>query len=260
MPRIGIIAGSGFSDIGWVKVLGEETVLTPYGTPSDAYRICEAGGVRFVLFSRHGRPHRIPPHRINYRANIWGFRSLGVERILAVNAVGGVRDGLRSGDIVIPDQVIDFTGSRLTTFYDEEVVHIDFTDPYCPELRSNLLSAGEKAGTRIHSSGTYACVSGPRLETKAEITLLRTIGAAIVGMTGMPEACLARELEICFAGIAVVTNAAAGISAGRLTVTEVVETMKVSMERIGRLLSTTLSLVPAERGCTCGHALRDARI
>lgn len=261
MPKIGIIAGSGFYEIDGVAVRELKKITTPYGEPSDVYRICESPGIEFVFLSRHGTTHHIPPHMINYRANIWGFREIGVERIVSVNAVGGIDKELRPGDIVIPDQIIDMTHGRASTFYESnEVIHIDFTMPYCTELREALMNAGEKSGRRLRGTGTYICVNGPRLESKAEINYFSKIGADIVGMTVMPEACLARELELCFAGVAVVTNYAAGISDKRLTITEVMETMKISMERIRSLIMEALRTIPEKRECDCQDALKEARM
>ncbi|MGD0886061.1 MAG: S-methyl-5'-thioadenosine phosphorylase [Thermodesulfovibrionales bacterium] len=259
MDKIGIMTGSGFCEMTGVEQKGLRKISTPFGSPSAEYRLCEVSGAEVVFLSRHGSPHRIPPHRINYRANIWGFREIGVERIFTINAVGGIRAGLRPGDIVIPDQIIDMTHGRDSTFYDEEqVVHVDFTDPYCPELRNLLREAAGKRGLAIRESGTYLCVNGPRLETRAEISFFAKSGADIVGMTGMPEACLARELTMCFASILVVTNSAAGISEKKLTTTEVMETMQISMERIASLLSESLTLIRKERMCACRHALNGA--
>lgn len=260
MPRIGIIAGSGFYDPEGVTVKKLEKVSTPFGSPSDEYRICEISGREVAFLSRHGSSHRIPPHRINYRANLWGFKEMGVERVFAVNAVGGMKRALAPGDIVIPDQIVDMTSGRESTFYnDEEVVHIDFTMPYCRELREIIIASAERGGIDLKKSATYVCVNGPRLETRAEIQFFSGIGD-IVGMTGMPEACLARELEMCFAGISVVTNLAAGISTERLTAREVVEAMKISMGKIRSLLTGALDCVPAGRSCECSRALKDSRI
>lgn len=261
MPKIGIISGSGFYKIKGVKVKETKKIKTPYGEPSDIYRICELSGKEVAFLSRHGSPHHITPHMINYRANIWGFKELGIERILSVNAVGGINRKMRPGDIVIPDQIIDMTYGRASTFYDKDkVFHIDFTMPFCTELRKAVLNAGKKYDKNLHRSGTYICVNGPRLESKAEISYFSKIGANIVGMTVMPEACLARELELCFACIAVVTNYAAGISVKKLTATEVIETMKVSMERIKNLLIETLKIIPEIRTCDCKNALKEARM
>lgn len=261
MPRVGIIAGSGFYDIEGVRVKETTRLVTPFGDPSDEYLICESSGIEFAFLSRHGRPHRLSPHRINYRANIWGFREMGVERIFSVNAVGGIRGDLRPGDIIVPDQIIDMTHDRAATFYEEnEVVHIDFTDPYCPALRNVLFEVARHLGRDLVPSGTYLCVNGPRLETRAEIGFFEKIGADVVGMTAMPEAGLARELEMCLAALAVVTNYAAGIEEKRLTTTEVVEMMKITLEHVRNLLIGALRLLPEERNCACKDALRGTRM
>ena len=261
MPKIGIIAGSGFYEIEGVEVKELRKLTTPYGEPSDMYRICEVSGREVAFLSRHGTPHHISPHRVNYRANIWGFRELGVERILSVNAVGGINKDLKPGDVVIADQIVDMTHGRAATFYDEnEVVHIDFTEPFCPELRTTVITAGKRIRTETRDSGTYICVNGPRLETGAEIRFFSTAGADIVGMTVMPEACLAREMELCFVCISVVTNYAAGISGKGLTTTEVIETMKLSMDRIRSLIGEALAVIPEPRMCDCQSALKEAKM
>jgi 5'-methylthioadenosine phosphorylase len=261
MPKIGITAGSGFYELEGIEIRELKKVTTPFGEPSDLYRLCEIGGREVVLLSRHGTPHQIPPHKINYRANIWGFRELGIERILSVNAVGGINRNLRPGDMVIPDQIIDMTCGRASTFYDgSEVIHVDFTYPFCSEVRGAFIGAGKKLGMKPVESGTYICVNGPRLESKAEIRHFAVIGADVVGMTIMPEASLARELELCFGGIVVVTNYAAGISDRRLTTTEVVETMRTSRERLKSVLTETIKVIPEVRNCSCQSALKDARM
>lgn len=261
MATVGVIGGSGFYDLDGVEVKETTRVQTPYGDPSDAYRICDLSGVEVAFLARHGTPHRIPPHRINYRANVWGFRELGVERILSVNAVGGITAMLRPGTIVIPDQILDKTSGRNCTFYEgEDVVHIDFTDPLCVELRRAISRAAAAKGVGLEDHGTYVCVNGPRLETRAEIEYFSGIGADLVGMTIMPEAVLARELGLCFSAIAVVTNYAAGISGKRLTTAEVFETMRGSMDVIRSLIAATLQAIPSERGCDCSKLLNDARM
>lgn len=261
MLKTGIIAGSGFYNIEGVKVKETKKISTPYGDPSDVYRICEFGGMEFAFLSRHGTPHHIPPHKINYRANLWGFRELGIERILAVNSVGGINPEMKPGDIVTPDQIIDMTHGRAATFYDaDEVAHIDFSSPYCREVNSYIAEAAEKTGNKLKKTGTYVATNGPRLETAAEIRFFGNIGGDMVGMTGMPEACLARELGICFSCIAVITNHAAGISTHKLTVTEVIESMHGAMEKVRSLLMKTLESLPGKRTCECSEALKDAKL
>ncbi len=262
MPRIGVIGGSGLYGIPGLELTGEERVATPYGEPSAAYAIGRLGEAEVCFLPRHGAGHSVAPHKINYRANLRGFKELGVERIIAIYATGGIGDGLTPGDIVVPDQILDMTaGARAGTFYEEgEIVHVDFTDPYCPELRAALGQAAKAAGLHAHDRGTYVCVQGPRLETRSEIEFYRMLGASVVGMTGMPEAVLARELEICFSGLCVVTNYAAGISAHRLTTEEVRSTMAWANDRIKALLAAAIGAVPHSRSCPCKDALKTARM
>lgn len=259
MPVLGVIGGSGIYDIPGLDVADSVKLSTPYGEPSDLYRIGKTGGNEVAFLPRHGPLHHIQPHKINYRANIWGFRELGVKKILSICASGGIKFG--PGSIVVPDQLIDMTSGRDSTFHDEEeVVHVDFTDPFCPDLRRRIFMASENAGLRITGKGTYICVNGPRLETAAEIRAFSLLGADMVGMTGMPEAVLARELEICFAAVSVITNHAAGISGEKLTATEVAEYMKASAEKIKDLLKAFFAVDFSASACSCGQALKDARM
>jgi len=262
MSAVGIIGGSGLYNIDGLILKKKKAVKTPFGKPSDHYTLAELKGRNIVFLPRHGSRHSLPPHMINYRANIYGFKKLGVNRIISVSAVGGIRKGLRPGDIVLLDQIIDMTRNRKSTFYngDEGVVHIDFTEPYCPEMRGVILKAARKTGVKVRSRGTYIAVEGPRLETASEIRAFNKIGADVVGMTGMPEASLARELEICLAALSVVANYAAGISKKKLTTTEVMDVMDATMEKLRRLLKEILHLLPAQRSCPCKEALKDARI
>ncbi|MBI5849081.1 MAG: S-methyl-5'-thioadenosine phosphorylase [Nitrospirae bacterium] len=261
MPEFGVIAGSGVYTIPELEIIESVKLSSPFGEPSDLYRIGRLSGREIAFLPRHGSLHHIPPHRINYRANIWGFRELGVKRILSVGATGGISKEMRPGSLVLLDQIIDRTSGREATFYDEnEVVHIDFTEPFCPDLRKMLLVSASEAAVHVLGKGTYIAVNGPRLETAAEIREFALIGADVVGMTGMPEAALARELEICFAGLAVVTNVAAGIAEGRLSATEVVAAMKASLQQIRALLKAFFSLNPAPSACTCGGSLTNARM
>jgi 5'-deoxy-5'-methylthioadenosine phosphorylase len=259
---IGIIGGSGLYEMKGVAVRETKKVSTPFGDPSDAYIIGDLDAKRVVFLPRHGSRHTIQPHRINYRANIWGFKELGIERLISIGATGGIHSGMMPGAIVVPDQIIDMTYGRAATFYDNEkgVVHIDLTEPYCPEVRNCLIEAGNKAGIGLKKSGTYICTNGPRLETRAEIQFYSQIGADVVGMTAMPEASLAREAELCYAGVSVVTNYAAGITGKKLTATEVVDTMHKTTVLLKKLLAETLKLVQAERSCSCKEAMKNARV
>lgn len=260
MEKVGIIGGSGLYDIPGLKLKEECDTDTPFGMPSSPFMIGELEGSELVFLPRHGLHHAIAPHKINYRANIRGFSNLGVKRIISVCASGGIASSLEPGSIVILDQVIDFTqGARASSFYDEhEVVHIDFTEPFCPELREALIKAARATGIAVVEGGTYVCVNGPRLESRAEIKHFASMGADVVGMTAMPEAALAREDQICLANIAVVTNPAAGIAGEKLTTREVVDTMRLSTERVKSLIKSALAHIPLERECSCKDALKEA--
>jgi len=262
MAIIGVIGGSGLYEIQGLTLRHKEKIRTPYGSPSDHYLIGQFGNQEVIFLPRHGRKHNIPPHMINYRANIWGFKKLGVERILSVSAVGGIKKGLKPRDVVILDQVLDMTRNRESTFYDgsKGVVHIDFTEPYCPEMRNVLLKAGKLSKVGIKNGGTYVAVEGPRLESASEIKSFGILGGDVVGMTGMPEAALARELEMCYSGLSVVANFAAGISKQKLTVPEVMEAMTIATEKIKRLFRSALPIIPERRTCPCREALKDAAI
>ncbi|HMK49578.1 MAG TPA: S-methyl-5'-thioadenosine phosphorylase [Thermodesulfovibrionales bacterium] len=259
---IGIIGGSGLYEIEGVTIRERRSIQTPFGDPSDAYLIGSFSEEEVVFLPRHGSQHAIPPHMINYRANIWGFRHLGVERIISIGATGGIDTVMAPGTMVVLDQIIDMTHGRQATFYDggTGVVHIDLTEPYCPELRHALAEAGARTGLNPIRSGTYVCTNGPRLETRAEIEFYSQIGASVVGMTGMPEAALSREAEICYAGIAVVTNYAAGITGKKLTSAEVIEMMNRASLHLKVLLRESFGLIPKERNCPCKTALKDAGI
>jgi len=262
MSKTGVIGGSGLYEIKGLVLKSRKKITTPFGKPSGEYFIGEMDNKEIIFLPRHGKHHNIPPHMINYRANIWGFKKLGVERILSISAVGGIKKGLKPGDIVVLDQVLDMTKNRKSTFYDgkEGVVHIDFTEPYCPELRQILLKAGKRTRVPVKNGGTYIAVEGPRLESASEIKSFSILGGDVVGMTGMPEASLARELEICYSGISVVANYAAGISKRKLTVAEVMEAMKASTEKLKLLLRETFALIPEQRKCACREALKEAKI
>src|SRR3990172_5791046 len=193
--KFGLIAGSGFYRIKDFNTIDNMALSTPFGEPSDLFYIGDFHGTELIFLPRHSLKHTIPPHRINYRANLWGFKELGVERIVSINAVGGIKSKFMAGNIVIPDQIVDFTKGRHCTFFDgPKVVHIDFTSPYCPEMRESLLSTKIAKDLKIADKGIYICVEGPRLETASEIAFFSDIGGDVIGMTGMPEAVLAREL------------------------------------------------------------------
>jgi 5'-deoxy-5'-methylthioadenosine phosphorylase len=243
--RLGIIGGTGLTSLAGLDIVRREVVNTPYGEPSGPLihgQYCER---EVVFLARHGSRSHIPPHRVNYRANVWAFRQIGVRQVVAVNAVGGIRQGLAPGVLVVPDQVIDYTWGREHTFFEDglaTVVHVDLTDPYCAALRGTLLEAARGAGVPVTDGGTYGATQGPRLETAAEIRRLQRDGCDIVGMTGMPEAGLAREADICYACCAVVANLAAGLGPGPISLAEIELNLKSGMERVRRLLEQALRL------------------
>ncbi|MFQ3574446.1 MAG: S-methyl-5'-thioadenosine phosphorylase [Thermodesulfovibrionales bacterium] len=259
---IGLIGGSGIYSLGLINKSNEIKIQTPYGNPSSLYLSIELGDKRVFFLNRHGLNHTIPPHKVNYRANIWGFKNLGVKKIISINAVGGINTNLNPGNIVLLDQIIDMTfGMRASTFFDgPEVAHVDFTEPFCSALREKIKASAKEINIEIIDGGVYVCVNGPRLETSAEIKFFAQIGASVVGMTLMPEASLSREAEMCFASIAIVTNMAAGISQNRLTVNEVIETMRLSNEQINKLLTHIINAPDLNKDCICNHALKDAFI
>jgi len=252
--RVGIIGGTGLEEA--IKGAEEVSIHTPYGDINVA--IGELGEERIAFIPRHGRRHENPPHKVNYRGNIWAMHSLGVERIIATNAVGGIAEGLKPGDFVVVNDFIDFTKSRPTTFFEgPKVVHVDMTEPYCPEIRSALIEAAKEVllerrlGIKIWDSGIYACTEGPRFETPAEIRMLRMLGADVVGMTGVPEVVLARELKICYATICIVTNYAAGMQ-DRVSAEEVSEIMSRVMPAVIKVIEIAIKRIPLERKCRCG--------
>ena len=211
---LAIIGGSGLTKLSTLAVAHREVVRTPYGEPSSALLFGQIAGRDAVFLARHGHGHTIPPHRVNYRANLWALKNRGATAVLAVASVGGIRT-TGAGELVVPHQLVDYTHSRETTFFeggDQQVVHVDFTHPYTPELRAKCLAAGAAAGILLTDGGVYGAVQGPRLETAAEVDRLERDGVTLVGMTGMPEAALARELELPYAAIGVVVNYAAGRS------------------------------------------------
>jgi 5'-methylthioinosine phosphorylase len=224
MAAIGIIGGSGLTRLEALRVDHREVMNTPYGDPSAPLLFGKLGELDVVFVPRHGNVHAIPPHMVNYRANIWALKNVGVEQVIGMAAVGGISDTLPPGTLCVPDQLIDYTYSRAHTFFEEDlasVTHIDFTEPYCEALRSTLIKASGKAGVELVTHGTYGATQGPRLETAMEIRRLAQDGCDLVGMTGMPEAALARELDICYANFSLVVNWAAGLGEGPITMREI---------------------------------------
>jgi 5'-methylthioinosine phosphorylase len=239
MKKTAIIGGTGLTQISGLTISQQEQVLTPYGLPSADLITGDLTGQAVVFLARHGNPHSIPPHKINYRANIWALKQLDVQQIIAIAAVGGITPYMAPAALALPDQLIDYSYGREHTFFSGDgtpVTHIDFTDPYTPSLRQQLLAAAKQSAIVLVDSGTYGCTQGPRLETPAEIRRMEQDGCDLVGMTGMPEAALARELGIDYAALAVVANWAAGKSAGEITMAEIEQNLHVGMANAVALL------------------------
>lgn len=246
MTNIAIIGGSGLTDLKNLHITRREVMRTPYGEPSAPMTFGELGGQEVVFLPRHGASHTIPPHAINYRANIWALKETGVRFVIAVAAVGGIAASLNDSDLVFPDQILDYTYGRSHTFFGGEhkrVTHVDFTYPYCEQLRAVLLAAAREASIDAQPSATYAATQGPRFESAAEIRRLERDGADIVGMTGMPEAALARELELCYATVAVVANRAAGKTEGVISLRQIEQNLATGMSKVRALLAHAIPLL-----------------
>ena len=244
---LAIIGGTGLTRLSTLAVAHREVVRTPYGEPSSALLFGQIAGCDAVFLARHGHGHTIPPHRVNYRANLWALNERGATAVLAVASVGGIR-GAEPGDIVLPHQLIDYTHDREASYFDggdQRVVHVDFTHPYSARLRAACVAAAASSGITLADGGVYGAVSGPRLETAAEIDRMDRDGCTLVGMTGMPEAALARELELPYASIAVVVNHAAGRgdSAHEVSMEAIAAILETAMDRVRALLEHVAPLI-----------------
>ncbi|ABL78022.1 S-methyl-5'-thioadenosine phosphorylase [Thermofilum pendens] len=258
--KIGIIGGSGLYSPDFLTNPKEEKIYTPYGPPSSHVVIGEIAGRKVAFIPRHGKRHEIPPHKVNYRANIYALKELGVERLISVSAVGSLREDYKPGDFVCTDQFIDMTKGRVYTFYDGPVVaHVSMADPFCPELRELCIRSARKLGITMHEKGTYICIEGPRFSTRAESRLWRQFGADIIGMTLVPEVNLAREARMCFLNIAMVTDYDVWAEKP-VTAHEVARVMAENTEKVKRLLADLIPSIPEERKCQCARALDEALI
>jgi len=241
-----IIGGSGLAKLSALETPRRQVMRTPYGEPSGALTFGRLAGADVVFLARHGYGHTLAPHEINYRANVWALRELKVEGVISVATVGGIRPDLGPGTLVLPDQIIDYTHSRKSTFFEGSempVIHVDFTEPYTPALRAELLAAAAACGEPLVDGGIYACSQGPRLETAAEIERIARDGGDMVGMTGMPEAALAREAELAYAAIGVVVNHAAGRGDSRhaIKLDQLEEVMRATVVRAVAILAAFFS-------------------
>ena len=253
MTTLAIIGGTGLARMPGLTVTRREMVKTPFGAPSCPLVFGELGGAAVAFLARHGSEHRIPPHRINYRANLWALQSVGIERVIAVGAVGGIEAACVTGAIVVPDQIIDYTHGRERTFFDggdDPVRHVDFTFPYDESLRRLLIEGGREVDDLVLiERGTYGAMQGPRLETAAEIRRLERDGCTVVGLTGMPEAGLARELDLAYASLAVVVNPAAGRSgSGSIDMDAIGVAIENGMRDAREVIAGTLRSLSARDG------------
>ena len=254
--KIAVIAGTGVYDPNIMTGIQDETVSTPYGDVQ--LSVGNYRGKPLAFMNRHREDHSVPPHLVNYRANIAALKKLGVKNVLATAAVGSLNPAMQPGHFIFVDQFLDFTKCRQQTFFEggaSGVLHLDMTNPYCPELRETLQRASRSLGFTSHPAGTYVCCEGPRFETAAEIKMYRLLGGDLVGMTSVPEATLAREAEMCYATIAMITTYAAGISPTRLTHQEVLDMMLQNGENIRKLIMQAVAWLDLDRECQCHRAL-----
>jgi 5'-methylthioadenosine phosphorylase len=260
LATIGVIGGSGFYE--FLDHVDELKVDTPFGPPSDPLMIGEIAGRRVAFVPRHGRDHRYPPHRIPYRANLWALRSVGVRQVLAPSAVGSLTSSYGPGTLVVPDQLVDRTTGRQQTFYDQgSAVHVQFADPYCPVGRAQAVAAARAVGWVPASSGTLVVIDGPRFSTRAESRWYAAQGWTLIGMTGHPEAVLARELALCYTTIALVTDTDAGVEVGEgVTHAEVFRVFAANVQRLRELLVKVVEDLPDDRACPCPHALDELQL
>ncbi len=260
--NIGILGGSGLYDMDGLTDVDEVSVGTPFGAPSDAYRTGSIAGRRVAFLARHGRGHLIGPSEINFRANIFGFKKLGVERILSASAVGSLKEEHHPLDILVPNQFFDRTRTRISTFFgDGLVAHVSFADPICQELSQWVIDAGAQTGIPVKPGGTYLCMEGPQFSTIAESTVYRSWGMDIIGMTNLQEAKLAREAEMCYTTIALVTDYDCWHPQHHaVTVNEIIANLQKNSMHAQQIIREAVGLIPDERTCACQDALRHALI
>ena len=258
--KIGIMGGSGLYQMAGLSEIEEIEIDTPFGKPSDAYRIGLLEGKRVAFLARHNRNHTIMPSELNFRANVYGFKKLGVEWILSASAVGSLKEDLRPLDIVLPDQFYDQTKTRISTFFGEGiVVHVSFAHPVCSQLADVIQNGAKDAGVPIKRGGTYVCMEGPQFSTVAESNTYRKNGNDLIGMTNLQEAKLSREAEICYTTIALVTDYDCWHPQhDAVTVTEVVENLKKNSDNAQKIIRSAVKRLPVDRTCKCGHALKHA--
>jgi len=259
---VGVIGGSGLYSMEGLRSVREFRVRTPFGSPSDAIVVGTIDGIRVAFLSRHGRGHRLNPTEINYRANIYALKSLGVSRVISVSAVGSMKESIKPGDVVIPDQFIDLTKRRPSTFFEGGIVaHVAFGDPVCGGLTRALVATATGLGATVHDGGVYVCMEGPQFSTKGESRLYRQWGVDVIGMTNMPEAKLAREAELCYATMALATDYDCWHETEEdVTVEAILATLHRNVELAKRILREIIPSIDGADGCSCQHALDHAII
>ena len=258
--KIGVIGGSGLYDMETLQDVSSVKLDTPFGSPSDDYIVGTLSGARVAFLPRHGRGHRLSPSELNFRANIYGFKALGVEHIISVSAVGSLKEHIHPQNVVIPDQFFDRTRGRISTFFgDGLVAHVSFADPVCPSLSDLLYHAAVEQGATVHKGGTYLCMEGPAFSTRAESHVYRKWGMDIIGMTNLQEAKLAREAEICYATMAMVTDYDCWHEEEEdVTVEAIIENLNKNAALAKRVIQTVVPRISAERACVCANALQYA--
>ncbi|MEI6449589.1 MAG: S-methyl-5'-thioadenosine phosphorylase [Actinomycetes bacterium] len=258
--KVGVIGGSGFYEL--LENAREVTIDTPFGAPSDSYFLGEIGDVPVAFLPRHARGHRLLPGEVNYRANIWGMKALGVHYVLSAGAVGSLREDLKPLDIVVPDQLYDRTRNRPSTFFgDGVVVHMGFADPFCPALSTVIVEHGRRVGATMHEGGTYVCMEGPQFSTRAESKAYRRLGFDIIGMTNLQEAKLAREAELCYATMALVTDYDCWFEGEEdVTLAQILSNMRRNVEAAQAIVRSAVPALDLECDCGCRHAVESAII
>ncbi len=261
-PIIGIIGGSGLYRMDGLKNVREVTITTPFGKPSDRYMKGKLGETEVVFLPRHGRGHRWLPTEVNFRANLFGMKKLGVERIISVSAVGSLQPQIAPGHLVVPDQFIDRTSKRPSTFFGNGIVaHVTFADPLCKDLSGQLVNAARAEGAHVHAGGTYLCMEGPQFSTRAESNLYRQWGADVIGMTNLQEAKLAREAEICFGTLALATDYDCwNESAADVEIDHVLKILQQNVALAQKTIGRVIAALPETRSCSCASALKNAII
>ncbi len=257
---IGIIGGTGLYNIQDLKIIEEIDVDTPFGKPSDKIIIGDLEGKKLAFLPRHGRKHAIPPHKINFRANIFAMKKIGVQRILSISAVGSLKEHIRPGNAVVVSQFIDMTVSRTRTFFEDGIVaHVGFSDPVCPEMFESLSESAVESKVITHKGGTYICIEGPQFSTRAMSHLWRQFGADVIGMTNLPEAYLAREAEICYSTLAFPTDYDCWYEGEEIVNAQmVVENLRKNIEKAQKILRIFLRKIKDERNCPCKEALKNS--